>query len=261
MDKKTNRLSFIGLGKLGLPLATLFAKNNTGVIAIDKNKKLIKKLKNGETPFFERDLEVNLYLAHENIVYTSDYEGIIDDTDASVILVNTQIGQSYSSKYVKAAITDLCNELKKSDKEYHLFILSSTVLPGEIEEIFIPLIEKETDRKLNEGFGFSYVPDFVKLGSVINDFENPDMVVIGSSDRHSHKITKELYECIPKNNPPVFEQTLTEAEITKVSLNAYVVNKISFANFLSNLCEKVDNTNVDNITNALGCDKRISPYL
>jgi len=260
MDRKTNKISFIGLGKLGLPLASLFAKNDIEVVAIDKNEKLINKLNNGETPFFEKDLEVNLNLAKGNTKYTSDYEGVIDETDTSVILVNTQIGQSYSSKYVKAAIQDLCIELKKSDKEYHLFILSSTVLPGEIEEVFIPLIEKETGRKLNDGFGFSYVPDFVKLGSVINDFENPDMVVIGASDWLSDMLTEELYDCIPKNNVSVFNMTLAEAEITKVSLNAYVVNKISFANFLSNLCEKVDNANVDNITNALGCDKRVSPY-
>ena len=254
------KISFIGLGKLGLPLATNFAKNGVEVIGVDKNKTLIELLANGESPFYEKGLRNNLNEANGNISYTDSYSNIIKLTDKSVILVNTQIGQSYSSKYVKVAITDLCNELKKSDKEYHLFILSSTVLPGEIEEVFIPLIEKETGRKLNEGFGFSYVPDFVKLGSVINDFENPDMVVIGSSDSVSDKLTEELYDCIPKNNAPVYNMTLAEAEITKVSLNAYVVNKISFANFLSNLCEKVDNANIDNITNALGSDKRISPY-
>jgi UDPglucose 6-dehydrogenase len=73
-------------------------------------------------------------------------------------------------------------------------------------------------------------------------------------------LTKEIYQSIPKNNPPIVEMSLTEAEVSKVSLNAYLVTKISFANFLSNLCEKIDDVNVDKVTNAIGFHKPISPY-
>tara|TARA_R100001377_G_C3183883_1_gene107750 strand:- start:35 stop:1357 length:1323 start_codon:yes stop_codon:yes gene_type:complete len=255
-----NTISFIGLGKLGLPLATIFAKNDVDVIGIDKNKNLINILNNGDVPFYEMGLRENLSESNKNITYTTEYDGVVDVSDISIILVNTQIDKSYSSEYVISAITDLCNELKDSVKSYHLFILSSTVLPGEIENKFIPLIEEITDRKLNDGFGFCYVPDIVKLGSVIKDFENPDVIIIGKSDDYSGKITKELYQCIPKNKPPIVEMSLSEAEVSKVALNAYLVTKISFANFLSNLCEEMDNVNVDNVTNAIGFHKPISPY-
>ena len=255
-----DKISFIGLGKLGLPLSTTFAKNGVKVVGIDKQQILIDKLKNGDVPFFEEGLEKNLELSRDNIEYKSNYEEIIIDTDITVILVNTQMGESYSPVNIEYAIKDLCNELKKSDKPYHLFILSSTVMPRDIEDIFIPMIEKLTDRKLNEGFGFSYVPDVVKLGSVIKDFENPDVVIIGSSDDYSCKITRELYNNISKNNPPICEMSLIEAEISKISLNAYLVNKISFANFLSNLCETIGGVNVDNITNSIGYHKPISHY-
>ena len=255
-----DKISFIGLGKLGLPLSTIFAKNGVKVVGIDKQQTLIDKLKDGDVPFFEEGLQENLKLSRDNIEYKSDYDGIVNDTDISVILVNTQLGKNYSTVNVEYVIRDICKELKKSDKSYHLFILSSTVMPKDIEDNFIPMIEELTDRKLNEGFGFSYVPDVVKLGSVINDFENPDVVIIGSGDDYSCEITKELYENVPKNNPPICEMSLTEAEISKVSLNAYLVNKISFANFLSNLCEKVDGVNVDNITNSIGYHKPIGHY-
>lgn len=255
-----NTISFIGLGKLGLPLATIFAKNGMNVIGIDKNKKLIDTLNNGELPFYETGLQENLNDSNENIKYTNDYDSITDKSDVSIILVNTQIDKSYSSEYVVSAIKDLCNELKNSDKLYHLFILSSTVLPGEIENKLIPMIEEITNRKLNEGFGFCYVPDIVKLGSVIQDFENPDVMIIGKSDDYSGKITRELYENVPINEPPIVEMSLSEAEVSKVALNAYLVNKISFANFLSNLCEEMGGVNVDNITEAIGFHKPISPY-
>ena len=252
------KISFIGLGKLGLPLSTLFAKNNIPVLGIDTDVDLINMLQgNMATPFTEKGLSKNLDLAYNNIKYTSNYDGVIDVTDTSVILVNTQIGDTYSSSIVESVIKNLCVELVKSDKDYHLFILSSTVMPGEIRDNLIPMIEELTNRELNKGFGFSYVPDVVKLGSVIKDFENPDVVILGSSDEYASGITRKLYDNFPINNPPVVEMTLEEAEIAKVTLNVYLVSKISFANFVSNICEQVDNVNVDNITNAIGYHKPI----
>ena len=255
-----DKISVIGLGKLGLPLSTLFAKNDVFVMGVDTNKDLVDKLNKKRIPFFETDLEKNLKLAHNNIEYTTSYNGIVEETDISIILVNTQIDDGYSSFIVKNVIKYLCDELVKSDKKYHLFILSSTVMPGEINSDLIPMIEELTGRKLNEGVGFSYVPDVVKLGSVIKDFENPDVVMIGSSDDYSGKITKELYDKIPKNNPPICEMSFEEVEMSKITLNAYLVSKISFANFLSNLCERIDNVNVDNITNAIGYHKPIGHH-
>ena len=105
-----NTISFIGLGKLGLQLATIFAKNGMNVIGIDKNKKLIDTLNNGELPFYETGLQENLNDSNENIKYTNDYDGITDKSDVSIILVNTQIDKSYSSEYVVSAIKDLCDE-------------------------------------------------------------------------------------------------------------------------------------------------------
>ena len=251
------KISFIGLGKLGLPLSTIFAKNNVPVLGVDVNVDLIDKLDRDETPFIEDGLDECLLLAKNNIECTTSYDRIMNETDVSVMLVNTQIGDTYSSSIVESVIKGLCAELVKSDKDYHLFILSSTVMPGEIRDNLIPMIEELTGRELNKGFGFSYVPDVVKLGSVIKDFENPDVVIVGSSDDLSGKITRDLYDKFPKNNPPVVEMTLEEAEISKVTLNAYLVSKISFANFISNICESVDNVNVDNITNAIGHHKPI----
>ena len=112
---RTDKISFIGLGKLGLPLATTFAKGGVEVVGIDKNKTLINLLSEGELPFYETGLRKNLNEANGKITYTHKYKEVIDETDISVILVNTQIGQSYSSIYVKSAIKDVCQELKKSE--------------------------------------------------------------------------------------------------------------------------------------------------
>jgi UDPglucose 6-dehydrogenase len=97
------------------------------------------------------------------------------------------------------------------------------------------------------------------LGSVIKDFENPDVIILGESNSRYGEIAKNIYSKILKNNPPIVSMSLIESEITKVSLNAYITMKISFTNFIGNLSEKFG-ANHSNITKALGYDKRISPH-
>jgi UDPglucose 6-dehydrogenase len=131
-------------------------------------------------------------------------------------------------------------------------------MPGSHKEI-IKLIESNSERKLNDGFGVVYIPDLVALGTVIKDFENPDLIIMGESNKKYGEIAEKVYSKILKNNPPIVRMSLVEAEITKVSLNAYITMKISFANFIGNIAEKF-NANPNNITKALGYDKRISPH-
>jgi UDPglucose 6-dehydrogenase len=99
----------------------------------------------------------------------------------------------------------------------------------------------------------------VALGNVIFDFENPDLVILGESNQKYGEIALNLYSKFIKNNAPHVRMKLIESEISKVSLNAYITMKISFANFIGNISEKY-NCNPNNITSALGLDRRISPY-
>jgi UDPglucose 6-dehydrogenase len=133
-------------------------------------------------------------------------------------------------------------------------------MPRSIQDSFVPLIESITNWKLNKEYGLCYIPDFVALGTIIKDFENPEFVVLGQSDQKAGDKALEIYSKVFVNNPPVKRMSLIEAEISKISLNAYVCQKISFSNFLTRVCEKFDNVNVDNITEAIGIDKRISPH-
>lgn len=254
------KISFIGLGKLGLPLATNFAKNTHHVIAIDKNTKLIEKLKQGELPWIEKDLDKNLKMSTNFIEYTNNVESVVN-TDATIILVNTPSNKkdgSFSNLFVEEVIRDVALELKRKNKKNHLFILSSTVMPTSINNNFIPLIESLNDWKVNEDFGFCYVPDFVAIGQVIFDFENPDFLLIGQSNKMYGDIVENLYKSIIKNNTKIVKLSISEAEISKVALNAYITTKISFANYLGVLCERLDSSiNVDNVTNTIGLDSRI----
>ena len=98
-------------------------------------------------------------------------------------MVNTPSNEKgeFSNKYIYDAVNNICEKLKNSKNEDFLFIISSTVMPGSHDEI-IKVIESNTGRKLNQGFGVVYIPDLVALGCVIKDFENPDVIIMGESD-------------------------------------------------------------------------------
>ena len=255
-----NKISFVGLGKLGLPLATNFAKNGFKVIGIDINENTLESLRSRKAPWLEEGLQENINQSHKNMVYTNSYENA-HNTDISIILVNTPSNKkdgSFSNIYIEQSLVSLCNNFVKYNKKRHHFILSSTVMPRSIKDNFIPLIENITGWKLNKDFGFSYVPDFVAIGQIIKDFENPDFLLIGASNKDCGDEAEFLYSKTIKKKSPVCRLNLAEAELCKVSLNAYVTTKISFANYLGILSKKIDSTiNVDNVTNTIGLDKRI----
>jgi UDPglucose 6-dehydrogenase len=252
-------IAFIGLGKLGLPLACCLAEDNK-IYAVDKNEYILNILEEGNLPFYESGLKDLFTKTKDNFVlFTNSIKDTLSQTDASVILVNTQLGDGgYSDEMVKSVIEDIAINLKTHSK-YHLIILSSTVPPGSIKKL-IDLTENISNKKINKDFGFVYVPDFVKLGTVINDFKNPDFFLVGSNNVKDTKLLNSIWENIHENNCTKHILTLEEAEIAKIALNAYIVNKISFANFLGLLCDNTHNVNVHNITSVIGLDKRISPY-
>lgn len=250
------KISFIGAGKLGLPLASILAKNNK-ILLIDKNKNLISALTEKKYHFNEKDLNQLLNNNYSNFIdFTSSYELIFSKTTHTIILVNTQLGSDgYSDELVLDVINELCTFYKEDIKKRHHFILSSTVLPGTINKL-INVIEESTGKKYIEDFDFSYVPDFVKLGSVINDFKNPEFFLIGTKTNNAFEEVLQIWENVHENNTPIKKLSLEETEIAKVSLNAYIVNKISFANFLQLICDNLD-IDAKNITDVIGLDSRI----
>ena len=258
----TKNISMIGLGKLGLPLASIMAKKGFNVIGVDINQNTIDLVNNGKSPIFEPELDRYVKeVGGKKLIATQEHKMAIEKSDITYILTATPSNSdgSFSNKYIRSALKDLSTFLRASDKKYHLFVISSTVVPKSIDDSFIPLIEKFSKRKINEGFGVAYCPDFVALGSVIENFSNPEYLVLGQSSKKAGDIIEKIHHKITDNTPYVGRMSLISAEIAKVSLNAYITTKISFANHLSNICEKFPGANVDDITNTIGQDTRISP--
>src|SRR5262249_32804959 len=145
----------------------------------------------------------------------------------------------------------------RAKQRFHLVVLTSTVMPGTTGGPVRAALEEASGKRVGQDFGLCYGPEFIALGSVIRDFLNPDFVLIGESDLRSGAMLESLYKEVCENDPPVARMNLVNAEITKLSINSYVTTKISFANMLARICEKLPEADVDVVTAALGLDSRI----
>jgi UDPglucose 6-dehydrogenase len=257
-----HKLSVVGLGKLGQCFAACFAAKGFSTTGIDLDERTVASVGEGRASVPEPGLQELIDGAGPRLTATHDFAAAIRGSDVTLLVVPTPSNPdgTFSNRHVAAALASLAEHLRHSDKPYHLFVLNSTVMPGSADGEFIPLIEKASGRKVNEGFGFCYAPAFVALGDVIKGFLRPDLVVIGQSDDRAGGMAEAVYQKTCENAPPVFRTALVNIEIMKLSLNCYVTLKISFANTLANLCEKTPGADVDLITRALGADRRIGPH-
>ena len=257
------KISVVGLGKLGLCTAACFAANGVKVIGVEKNKDFVLKLNNKECPIDETGLTEYVDFAWDNLQVTDDIECAVKNSDISLIIVPTPSLENgrFTNEYIESVLRQMALAIKEKNS-FHVVDIVSTVMPGTCEKIFKPMLEKLTGKLCGKDFGLVYNPEFIALGSVLHNFLNPDMVLIGASDDKSSQMIKELYDLMVKTKPRYSIMSLTSAEVTKLSLNCYVTMKISFANELGALCEKIEGANVDDVTNAIGADTRVgSKYL
>ncbi len=209
----------------------------------------------------EPGLSEMLWQFKKRISATNRPEDLIKNTDVTFIIVPTPSKQdgNFSDEYLKDVLKKLVVNLKKK-KGNHLFVINSTVSPQTTEEYLIPLIEKTSGKKLNKGFSVCYNPEFIALGDVLHGILEPDVVLIGESEKRAGDLLEKIYKKLCNNQPRISRMSIVSAEIMKISLNSFVTMKISFANMLGNLCERIPGADVDDITQALGADRRISPH-
>jgi UDPglucose 6-dehydrogenase len=255
------KLSVIGLGKLGACSAACFAAKGFEVIGVDISKKTVDAINQSKAPVFEPQLQETILKAKGRLTATQEYEFALLNSDVSFFIVPTPSKKNghFSDEYLKDSLEKLATALKRK-KTPHVFVITSTVSPGTTEKVLIPLVESISRKKLNKGFYFCYNPEFIALGSVIKDFLNPDVVLIGESDKKAGDILESIYHKTCDNTPDIARMSIVSAEITKISLNSYITMKISFANTIANICNEIPGADVDSVTRALGADKRISPY-
>ena len=247
------KLCMIGAGYVGLVSAVCFSDLGNEVICVDKDLNKIENLKKGIIPIYEPGLN-ELVLKNFNnkrLKFSTNLKESVSKSDIIFICVGTPTKRNGSAADL-SQIYNVVKEISSSIAKFKIIITKSTVpvtTGDEIEKI----ISKKISKKL-----FSVVsnPEFLREGEAIRDFTYPDRIVIGTNDKKSNNILKNLYSPLISKGSKYINVSRRAAELTKYASNAFLATKITFINELSNLCEKID-VNIEDISIGMGLDKRI----
>lgn len=251
------RIAVVGLGKLGGPLAAVLASKGNEVLGVDVNAEVVRRINEGLAPVDEPGLQDRVSAAGDRLRATTDFAEA-GDRDVIIFLVPTPSDDrgAFTNAYILSALEGIGPALGGHD-EYQVVVIGSTVMPGSCEAEIRPALERLSGRQVGDSLGLCYSPEFIALGNVIQDMLTPDMVLIGESDSRAGEVIERIYKGVCENDPPFRHMALVNAELTKIAVNTYVTMKISYANALADICERLPGANVDSVTDALGLDSRI----
>ncbi len=255
------RISVLGTGYVGLVTGSCFAYLGHKVICLDINEEKIKKLKKGEIPIYEPQLDRILAVAIEsnNIEFTTDYDYAIKNSDFIFIAVGTPSAPDGSAdlSFVSQALKTIASYITEND--FKIIVNKSTVPVGTgrwASALVTDELLKKGVREAEKHFCIVSNPEFLREGKAVEDFMNPDRIVIGSDNKDIALKTASLYSTL---NPPMIITNLPTAEMIKYASNAFLATKISFINEMANLSEKIG-ADIEIVSKGMGLDKRIGPY-
>jgi len=252
------KVSVVGLGKLGAPLAAVMASRGHEVVGLDISQRYVDDINAGRAPVVEPQLQELITESKGRLRATTDWNDLAASSEISFIIVPTPSDKNgvFVNTFVLDAIDKLGAAIRKKSG-YHVVVITSTVMPGSTDGIIRQRLEAASGRKVGPDLGLCYNPEFIALGTVVRDMLYPDVILIGQSDQRAGDYLEEVYKTSAKNDPAVQRMNFINAELVKISVNTYVTTKISYANMISEICGQLPNADVDVVTTALGKDSRI----
>jgi UDPglucose 6-dehydrogenase len=256
------KLSIIGTGYVGLVTGTCFAEMGNQVTCVDIDEEKVQKLRNGELPIYEPDLEH--YFARnrkeDRLNFTTDLSAAVDHADVIFLALPTPPGEDGSAdlSYVMSAAGDIADLMAaEDDPRYRIIVNKSTVPVGTADEVSGVMAE----RGLETGADYDVVsnPEFLREGVAVDDFMKPDRVVIGTSSEKAADVMTRLYEPFVRQGNPILVVDERSAEMIKYTANSILATRISFMNEIANLCERVG-ANVDKVRLGISKDHRIGRH-
>jgi len=247
------KLCMIGTGYVGLVSGVCFSDLGNDVICVDKDENKIDDLKKGKIPIFEPGLEELVIKNYKNkkLKFSTDLKDSIKKSDIIFICVGTPTKKNSNGADL-TQIYSVSKEISKCINKFKIIITKSTVpvtTGDEIEKIFKKKVIKNK-------FSIVSNPEFLREGEAIRDFIFPDRIVVGSNDKKSKNILRNLYAPLISKGAKFISTNRRAAELIKYSSNAFLATKITFINEIANLCEKTG-VDVEDVSIGIGLDKRI----
>ena len=250
-------IAVVGLGFVGLSISSVLASKNYNVVGIDIDNQKCSDIRNGVLPLFEPGLENTLRVGLKKKLIISNNFSLIKNCDMIFVAVGTpqKSNGAIELSMIKKATTTIGQIIRKSKKNPIIFI-KSTVIPGTAQNVILPILEKKSGKKADRGFGIISNPEFLQESNAIRDTKYPHTIVLGGKQSKYMKKAKMFFSKMHPNVPIVITNFQT-AEMIKYANNSFLATKISFINQLSNICQNIPGTNIDDIAKIIGLDSRI----
>lgn len=250
------RVTVVGTGYVGLVTGACLAELGHDVTCIDTATKRVSEVNRGVTPFHEPGLSeiMKRCIGAGRLRASSDTVSSVANGDVTFLAVGTpSTADRIDLSYLSMAAEQVGKGIRES-KAYHVVVVKSTVVPYTTDTHVRTLLEKFSGIRAG-AFGLCMNPEFLREGSAVDDFMNPDRIVIGQLDDRSGARVSDLYA--PFDCPKLFT-TLRNAEMTKYASNALLATLISFSNELSALCEATPETDIEEVLSAIHLDRRFA---
>jgi UDPglucose 6-dehydrogenase len=256
------RLSVIGSGYVGTTIAACFAEFGHEVVNVDIDQEIVDTINDGTAPIHEDGL-AELVAEHAGpnstgrLEATTDYEAVLD-TDVTFLCLPTPQNDdgSIDLSIMEAAADQLGATLAAKDA-WHTAIVKSTVVPGSTEEEITPILETASGNTAGDEFGVGMNPEFLREGTAVHDFLDPNKVVLGADDDRALEDMYSVFDpLIDRSNAPVVETDTRTAEMIKYANNSFLAAKISLINDIGNICKEFG-IDAYEVADAIALDDRI----
>jgi len=244
------KIGVVGIGRLGLCFALNLERVGFDVYGVDLNAEYVEKIRS--KTLSSNEPHVESFLCDSEHLYVSTELKSVIDPEIHLIFICVPTPSKTDGTFDHSYIDRVCEEILSFDqpeKETHL-IINSTTMPGYCETLH--------EKMSAHGYSVSYNPEFIAQGSIIEDQQFPDQVLIGEANEQVGYEIEVIYRTFVQNEPRFSRMSRTEAEITKLAVNCFLTTKIAFANSIGDLTIQLGG-NQDNVLGAIGADERIGP--
>jgi GDP-mannose 6-dehydrogenase len=234
------KISIFGIGYVGCVSAACFAHAGHDVIGVDVNPTKVDIINSGKSPIVEPQMNELIHdvVKSGKLRATTDSMEAVQSSDISLVCVGTPSKPNGSLDL--GHVARVCEEIGAalaSKDTHHTIVIRSTMLPGSIESVAQPALEKTSRKQAGKDFGVCVNPEFLREGTSVKDFYAPPFTLIGADDEETAKIVSGLYTNI---DAPIFTTTIKTAEMVKYVCNCFHALKVSFANEIGNICKALE---------------------
>ena len=232
-------IAIIGLGYVGCVSAACLASAGHNVVGVDISPEKVDLINDGKSPIIEKDIDdlISASVDGGRLSATTCIADAILNSELSLVCVGTpsRANGSLDLTYIQNSVSDVARTLKNHGK-YHVVAVRSTMLPGTLENIVLPLLEELSGKKVGSEIGLCANPEFLREGTAIHDYRNPPFTLVGAWDERSAASLNRLYSDLDR---PFLQVDIRVAEMVKYSCNIFHALKISFANEIGVICKEL----------------------